>query len=256
MLLLRISLIVAILAGIGASVLGYIEVSDRIPALVKQRDDENATKHMVMNELAATNRVLVKTKSELAATRQELADTKDERDKAQAAADAAQRQVGILGDKLAKVTSERDDAQNQLAAYKATDLTPDQVNHLNRDLKNADLEIAAINDEKKTLQRVVGRLKDELAKYVEPNHDVLLPADLRGQVVTVDPKWQFVVLNIGEEQGLKKDGELLVSRDGKLVGKIIVSSLEKDRSIANYVPGWQVGSITEGDTVSPAHPAS
>jgi len=255
-MLLRISLIVAILAGLGVAVLGYLEVSDKIPALVKQRDDENSAKHVVMTQLANTNRILVKTKSELASTQQELADTKNERDKAQAAADQAQHQVDALNDKLAKATQERDDAQNQLGAYSATGLSPDQVNHLNRDLKDAKLEIAAVSDEKKTLQRVVIRLKDELAKYIEPNHDVLLPADLRGQIVTVDPKWEFVVLNIGENQGLKQDGELLVSRDGKLIGKVIVRSLEKDRAIANFVPGWEVGSITEGDLVSPAHPAS
>jgi cell shape-determining protein MreC len=74
--------------------------------------------------------------------------------------------------------------------------------------------------------------------------------------MAVDPKWKFVVLNVGEEQGVIKDGELLVSRDGKLVAKIVVSNVQKDRSIANLVPGWQLGEIIEGDEVIPAHPAS
>jgi len=52
------------------------------------------------------------------------------------------------------------------------------------------------------------------------------------------------------------EGEMLVSRSGKLVAKIIVRSVQKDRSIANLVPGWKLGEIIEGDEVSPAHPAT
>jgi hypothetical protein len=64
------------------------------------------------------------------------------------------------------------------------------------------------------------------------------------------------VLNIGENQGVLPDGELLVSRDGRLVAKVIVRSLEKNRCIANVMPGWKLGEVIEGDEVSPAHPAS
>ena len=74
--------------------------------------------------------------------------------------------------------------------------------------------------------------------------------------MAVDPKWEFVVLNVGEDQGVLPDGEMLVSRDGKLVAKVIVRSVQKNRCIANIVPGWQLGDIIEGDSVIPAHPAT
>lgn len=74
--------------------------------------------------------------------------------------------------------------------------------------------------------------------------------------MAVDPKWDFVVLNVGEDQGVLQNGELLVSRDGKLVAKVIVRSVQKDRCIANMVPGWKLGDIYEGDVAIPAHPAS
>jgi hypothetical protein len=75
-------------------------------------------------------------------------------------------------------------------------------------------------------------------------------------VAATDPKWDFVVLNVGDAQGVKKDGELLISRGGKLVAKVIVTSLQKDRCIANVIPGWKLGEVLEGDQVIPAHPAS
>ena len=72
----------------------------------------------------------------------------------------------------------------------------------------------------------------------------------------VDPKFDFVVLDIGEDQGVIPDGEMLVSREGKLVAKVVVRSVEKNRCIANILPGWKLGEVIEGDEVTPAHPAS
>ena len=84
----------------------------------------------------------------------------------------------------------------------------------------------------------------------------MLPADLKGKIVVVDPKWDFVVLNIGDNAGVIQEGELLVSRNGKLVAKVVVRSVQKDRCVANVIPGWKLGEMIEGDDVTPAHPAS
>lgn len=255
-MLLRISLIVAILAGLGAGVVSYLEVSDKIPALTKQRDDEHTAK---VNEIAAHNKTkttLKKTEGELAQTQQELTQTQGERDKAIARAEAQTKRGDQLADKLAKTTKERDDAQNELAQFKVIGLSPDQVLALNKELKNANTEIAAINGEKEVLMRNVTRLRTRLDKYEGTNSFVKLPPDLHGKILVVDPKWDFAVLNIGEDQGLLEDGELLVSRQGRLVAKVIVRTVQKDRAIANLVPGWKLGEIIEGDEVSPAHPAS
>jgi hypothetical protein len=255
-MLLRISLIVAILAGLGAGVVSYLEVSDKIPALKDQRDKEHDAK---VTEIAAHNKTkteLKKTVAELTQTKQDLADTQADRDKAVARADAQTQRADKLSDQLTKATQERDTAQSSLAAYVATQLTPEQVLKLGKDLNNARAEIEVINGEKLVMLHAISRLTNELAKYVGPVDYVKLPADLHGKVLVVDPKWDFVVLNIGEDQGLISDGELLVSRQGKLVAKVIVRSVQKDRSIANLVPGWKVGEMIEGDEVSPAHPAS
>jgi len=255
-MLLRISLIVAILAGLGAGVVSYLEVSDKIPALKQQRDGEHSAKVTALADLSKTKIELAKTKSDLAQTKQDLADTKSDRDKAVARADAQSKRADELTDKLAKATQERDEAQNQLAAYKATDLTPDQVVKLGKTLKDAQNQIDAITGEKVVLQRSLIGVKARLARYEGPDTDIKLRADLKGKVIVVDPKWDFVVLDVGEEQGIIQDGELLVSRDGKLVAKIVICSVQKDRCIANIMPGWKLGELIEGDQVTPAHPAS
>jgi hypothetical protein len=255
-MLLRISLIVAILAGLAAGGLGYYEVSTQVPALTDQRNKEHDAKVAEISAHNKTKNELKKTKSDLAQTQQDLADTKSNLDKATARADAQEKRAGELTDKLADVTKQRDDAQNDLASYKVTGLTAEQVTALNKQLKNANLQIAVIDGEKQILQRHLIAVQTKLDSIVGPQKDILLPSDLKGKIAVVDPKWDFVVLDIGDAQGAVEDGEMLVSRQGKLVAKVILRSVQKDRSIANIVPGWKIGEPIEGDDVTPAHPAS
>jgi hypothetical protein len=255
-MLLRISLIVAILAGLGAGVVSYLEISDKIPALVQQRDNEQNLKKDALAKLDTTEKNLKKTQTQLAQTQQELTDTKGERDKAVAQVETLTTRANELTDKLGKTTKERDDALNEVASYKASGLTPDQVFKLNKNLKDAYAEIEVVNGEKTILLHKVAKLQNELERYFGTNPYVMLRPDLHGKVTAVDPKWDFVVVNVGEEQGVLNDGELLVSRQGKLIGKIIVRSVQKDHSVANLVPGWKLGEIIEGDDISPAHPSS
>ena len=255
-MLLRISLIIAIIAGLGAGALSYIQATDKIPALIDQRNKEHDAK---VSEISAHNKTkteLKKTAADLASTQAELADTKTERDKALATADAQSKRADDFSAKLVKVTQERDDAQNDLAAYKASGLTPEQVAKLNKTIKDANAQIQAITDEKTVLIRARDKLKTELDKLIGPDQFVKLRADLHGKILVVDPKWDFVVLDVGEDQGVISDGELLVSRSGKLVAKVVVRSVQRDRCIANIIPGWKLGDPIEGDEVTPAHPAS
>jgi predicted nucleic acid-binding Zn-ribbon protein len=253
-MLLRISLIVAILAGLGAAGLGYYEVSSQIPQLTNQRDTEHTAKQNALGELAKTKSTLKKTQSDLAQTQQDLADTKSDLDKAVAKVDAESRQVTDLNQKLTDMTSQRDDANNQLAAYKATGLNPQQILALDKELTQAKNGIVALNDENSLLSHKLKAVQAKLDSIIGPDQYVKLPANLKGSVVVVDPKWGFVVVNVGEAQGAVSNGELLVSRQGKLVAKVVLRNVEKNRSIANLVPGWKLGDPIEGDEVTPAHP--
>ena len=254
--MIRISLIIAVVAALAVGGINFFVVKDKINTLVTDRNTQRSGRISAEGERDKTKKELTKTQGELATTQQQLADTQSERDKAVATAAAQSKRANDLSDKLTKTTQERDDARNELASYKTTGFTPEQVAKLGRTLKEKDDAIEAGNLEKLVLQKNIVRLQTRLARYEGTNTDVVLRADLKGQIVAVDPKWDFVVLNIGEDQGLKEYGELLVSRDGKLVAKVIVSKLEKGRSIANLVPGWKLGEVFEGDQVSPAHPAS
>ncbi len=64
-----------------------------------------------------------------------------------------------------------------------------------------------------------------------------------------DPKYDFVVLDIGDNQKVVEGGKLLVNRNGKLIAKVVIKSVDATRSIANVLPGWKLSDIMEGDQV-------
>jgi len=255
-MLIRISLILAIIAALAAGTLNILQVRDKISTLAADRDTQRANRITAENEKDKAKKEQAKAEKDLAQANQELADAKSEHDKAVATAAAQTKRADELSDKLTKTTQEREDALAKLGAYEATTYTPEQVGKLGRALKNAQEAVEVANEENIVLQHQKERLETRLAKYEGPDRTITMRADLRGKILVVDPKWDFVVLNVGLNQGVKDEGELLVSRDGKLVAKVIVRTVEKDRCIANVVPGWKLGEVIEGDEVSPAHPAS
>lgn len=253
---MRISLIVAILAALAAGTLNVLQVRDHITTLISQRDDYHTQLTQTQATLDTTKRDLAKTKSDLADTQQQLADAKTARKKAEDTAAAQQKRADDLSAQLAKVTADRDAAQADLAAYKGTGKSPKEILQLLDLIKKDQDTINALNEEGKKLNRTIVSLRSQLNELIGTNTVVFLPPDLRGNVVKVDPRWDFVVLDIGDDQGVLPNGELLVSRNGRLVAKVVVRTIDKDRCIANVMPGWKLGDVFEGDVVTPANPST
>ena len=89
----------------------------------------------------------------------------------------------------------------------------------------------------------------ELDRYKGKITEVVLPLGLKGKVLAVDPKYDFVVLNIGRKDGLLENGKLIVNREGRLVAKVQISRVDETRSIANILPEWKQVAVLEGDDV-------
>lgn len=255
-MLIRISLIVAIIAGLAAGVLNFIKVKEKIDIVVTERDTQRDGRLAAEGERDATKATLAKTEKELTNTKETLAKTEQERTAAVAEADIQIKKATELTEKLAVTVRDRDDAQANLAAYTATGYTPPQIAALGNQIKQAQEDLSISLEEKKIIQRELEKAVAKWRSLTEEGYVVQLPPNLRGKILVADPKWEFVVLDVGEDQGALLDGELLVSRDGRLVAKVIIKDVQKGRSIANLVPGWKLADVSEGDQVIPAHPKS
>ncbi len=73
--------------------------------------------------------------------------------------------------------------------------------------------------------------------------------ELEGRITASDPKFVFVVLDIGSNHGVEKDMEFDVRRDGKSVGAIKIVTVKETHSVANPMKGTDGLELLEGDTV-------
>jgi hypothetical protein len=255
-MLIRISLIVAILAGLAAGTLNFIKVKENVQKLQADRNDQRDKKTAALNDAASKLKLLTSTSNTLKTVEGNLATTKRSLDDANKKVVEQTAVARTATESLAKEKADRIAAQQDLAAYKGTQLSPEEIVAMTRSQKGLLSAIDGLKEENGLLGTKLNDVQAQLNRIFHPETPVYLPTTCAGKVLATDPKWNFVVLNFGREQGVLKDGELLVNRAGRLVAKVIVYSIQKDRCIANVVPGWQLGDIFEGDMVIPAHPES
>ena len=152
-----------------------------------------------------------------------------------------------LAARVDKLTQERNDAQTELAKWKASGLTLEQITATIVENKKLVSENNGLKEENKVLGRRLTQTKAELDLLTGTIDKVPLPPGLKGKIIAVDPKYEFVVLDIGEAQGVLKRGEMLINRSGRLVAKVRILSVEPNRCIANVLPNWKQGEPMEGD---------
>src|SRR5690242_13036758 len=167
-MLLRISLIVAILAGLAVGTLNFLKTKEKIINLVNDRNNEKSLKETALNDLHNTQQQLAKTNAILKQTQAELASTKEERDRAVAEAADKTKKLELVTTERDNVRKERDTAQAELEAYKLTDLTPQQIIAMNRQYKELQKENDLLG--KIALERMhkIQALTNELAIYKSP----------------------------------------------------------------------------------------
>ena len=252
MLLLRISLGLAILAGLGVIGVSQFVLKPQVEGIIKVRDDNATGWNNSKNDVTKLKKNLADTTGELKTTKGRLESTQSELTDANTKLTSSQTQAKDLQQNLDKTKSSLKAASDDLAAWLALGLPVTAVNGMGETIKTQGQEIVVLTQESKLLSTKIKRQAEEL-DYLrgEKQVDPLVPSHVRGKVLVIDPKWNFLVLDVGEKQEIPQNGVLLVSRDGVLVAKVRITSVQKERCIANIMPGWKLKDIMEGDAVLP-----
>ena len=217
---------------------------------MNERDEEKKQKEVAQNDLSKTKKELATTKTELGTTKAELVKTTGELKTKTTQYNEVEARAQSLAGQLEKTKGERDGAQQELSRWTLLGVTVEQVKQLQVDVRKVTEQRDAFVAENKILQKNNTKLQDELDKFFGKDRVVAMPG-LKGKIVAVDPKFDFVVLDVGVEQGAKERGEMLINRNGELIGKIRITAVEPNRSIANILPGWKRSDkdVMEGDQV-------
>jgi hypothetical protein len=249
-MLLRISLILAILVGAGTIFISQKMAREHFTQMKEVRDEnikgraqEKSRADKSERDHTATKGLLTQTKDTLAKTEEELNGTK------QALATATDLLAKTKAE-LAKAIEDRKAKEAELAKWESLGLKPEQISKIVSDLKTAQDAIAVLDVEKKILNRRVAELDNRLKLLLgDSEYVVELPEGTKGNIVAVDPKWNFVILDLGADKGMLEGGVLMVHRNSKLVGKVRIREVMPSRSVANLMPGWKLGEVEEGDQV-------
>jgi molecular chaperone GrpE (heat shock protein) len=248
--MLRVFLIVAILAGLGVIGVSHFMVRPHIEGIRAQREEQRERADKQTLRANKAEKSLKETTAKLEETTKKLEETSNQLAAANKKIEEQTGHIAKLQGDLEQTSARLNTASQKLAQWDFLGLTPDQVKVMIDANKKMQATIVASEEEKKILARDLRTTKAKLQQYETGGEAVVeLPPGTKGKIMVVDPKWNFVVLDIGQQQNLLPNGVLMVERGGKLIGKVKVVSVEQNRSIANIMPGWKLGEIMEGDQV-------
>ncbi len=96
------------------------------------------------------------------------------------------------------------------------------------------------------LESSQNRIQEYVKKDIE-RQKLQTRLGLEGKVLAVNQAWNFVVLSIGDKNGVTNNAEMLVKRGNQLVGRVRVTSVEPSSSIADIISS----SLSKGLFVQP-----
>jgi hypothetical protein len=211
----------------------------------------NTQKVKALRATAANAQVVRDAKAEA-----ELGKVRKEKYDLQAKLDASQQEIASLQKraKEAKDANARGAAGSPAEGTQTTDLQS-QVDDLHRQLDSAEKEKAFLAEKIQLTQERSAQPKEgkKRRETVSVPRESVTPGrtGVRGTVLAYNQAYNFVVLNLGARNGVETNSEMIVLREGTLIGKIRISSVEPATAIGDIITnslarGVQVQS---GDTV-------
>jgi uncharacterized protein YeeX (DUF496 family) len=191
-------------------------------------------------KLAQAENRAAKAEAELAQIQKEKADLETKLDENQKEIASLQTPV-----QEAKKNPNASPADNSATAS-AADLQS-QVDDLRRQLDSAEKEKAFLSEKLQDIQDRADQPKERKKRREAAREAAPRRTGLRGAILAVNQAYNFVVLNLGTRHGVESNAEMLVLRDGALVGKIRISSVEPATAIGDII----TGSLARGAQIQP-----
>ncbi len=112
-------------------------------------------------------------------------------------------------------------------------------------------ELKTVNDSLQNRVRGMEGQVADLQRRVNEHNALVTKPGLTGRVLAVDRNWNFVVLSLGDRNGVNSNTTMVVRRGESLVGRVRITSVEPSQSIADIVPNSVPPgvSVEAGDTV-------
>lgn len=123
------------------------------------------------------------------------------------------------------------------AGFNPQTITED-LNKIKQEIAEAQTQAEAKKQEVTVQEKKIGdskKILDDIVQKIEARKKSFERNSMRARIVAVNNDWGFVVIDVGEKEGITPDTKLLVTRGTQTVGKINTLSVQGNRTVANVL---------------------
>ncbi len=173
---------------------------------------------------------------------EELAQLQKEKGELQTKLDTNQNEMASLQKRVEEAQTAAKPAESPAVGAQPVDLKA-QLDDARRQLDSAEKEKAFLSEKLQSTQERSTQVQEEKKR----RETGVRRAGVRGTVLAVNQAYNFVVLNLGARHGVEPNSEMLVLREGTMIGKIRISSVEPATAIGDII----TSSLARGVQVQP-----
>jgi len=194
---------------------------------------------------------IAEAESKAAKTEAEVTQLQKDKTELQAKLEANQNEIGSLQKRIEEAEKTVKPAASPVApSPAASPVAPGSSPELQAQLEDARHQLDSAEKEKAFLSEKLQTTQErptQLQEVKKRRDTAPRRTGVRGTVLAVNQAYNFVVLNLGARQGIEPNSEMLVLREGTLIGKIRVSSVEPATAIGDII----TSSLARGVQVQP-----
>lgn len=234
---------------VASAALGYLNHSKLQDRTMKLKETTETLTRTV-GELGNTKKELKSTGEQLTATKGKVTELEGSLAAAKTEAERLNGQITDFQSQIAARQSEIEQLKTQLAEAKPGGGKPGSPGDTERRLVELQAQVAELSQVKASLDDKLAAAESRvktLTAAEQRRQAGLIAKGLSGEVLAVNQAWNFVVLNLGDRQGVTANAEMIIMRRGAMVGKVKITSVEPSQSIADILPS----SVSPGLVVQP-----
>ena len=194
---------------------------------------------------------IAEAESKAAKTEAEVTQLQKDKTELQAKLEANENEIGSLQKRIEEAEKTAKPAASPVApSPAASPVAPGSSPELQAQLDDARHQLDSAEKEKAFLSEKLQTTQErptQLQEAKKRRETAPRRTGVRGTVLAVNQAYNFVVLNLGARQGIEPNSEMLVLREGTLIGKIRISSVEPATAIGDII----TSSLARGVQVQP-----
>lgn len=235
----KIFLGISVLLIMGSAVLGFL-TKGKITQLRSDKESSQISISKLQEEIKKLGSTTTVAESAIEEANKKVEAAAGEIAKKQADLDAAAAKLTEIQATVAAKEKEIEELKNK-PVVKEQD--PAQVAALAEAMEKLQTATIQLEEAKQVAEGLNVKIKQKeaemegLLKDKERREQQVMAQGLEGQVLAVNQAWNFVVISIGDKQGVLMNSEMIIKRNADMIGRVRVSSVEPTTAIADVIPG-------------------